>query len=145
MLRLPSRQQNDNGHIRGNILAALCATKNTGEFHWIIYVVKVCICCYMLQVGLSSSHSWPQLQDASSGVKFHAHNDSGASYWRYEMADWSGMQSSSCIAMCKIGRVHDIDNIDVDIAKMDEIFKVIPMAVPDIDLSIVGGKLTCRT
>ena len=99
----------------------------------------------MLQVGLSSSHSWPQLQDASSGVKFHAHNDSGASYWRYEMADWSGMQSSSCIAMCKIGRVHDIDNIDVDIAKMDEIFKVIPMAVPDIDLSIVGGKLTCRT
>ena len=49
-----------------------------------------------------------------------------------------------CITLTRIGRVRDVDNIEAEIEKMDEILKKIPMTVSDVDVPQVGGQFTCR-
>ncbi|KAI0633086.1 hypothetical protein C8Q77DRAFT_1158508 [Trametes polyzona] len=105
------------GHEPGNIHAALCDTGNVGEFHWVIY-----LCTTNRQ-----------------GYKFHAHNKMNTEPWRYHTDLWDGMDSRSCIAFTKIGRLaqgqthHDIDAV----------VRTIPMAVPDVDRPRFHRSFTC--
>ena len=65
--------------------------------------------------------------------------------WRYERAPWSAMDPLyDCITLTRIGRIRDIDHIEAEIEKMDEVLKKIPMTVSDIDVPLVGGQFTCR-
>ena len=60
------------------------------------------------------------------------------------MAGWADGDSERCVTMSKIGRIRNPDDIEGDLAKMDEILRAIPLTVPDVDLPYVGGRFTCR-
>ena len=65
--------------------------------------------------------------------------------WRYERAAWSAMDPLyDCITLTRIGRIRDLDHIETEIEKIDEILKQIPMVVSDVDVPLVGGQFTCR-
>ncbi|KAI0369522.1 hypothetical protein BV20DRAFT_352972 [Pilatotrama ljubarskyi] len=107
----------EDGHVPRNIMVALCATEDSGSYHWLIYLCM----------------------SNRRGYKFHAHNDNGKSYWRYEYKAWNGMDSASCVAFTKIGRLAD----DLTPDDIDEAVKTIPMAVPDRDRPRFGDRFTC--
>ncbi|KAI0354169.1 hypothetical protein OH77DRAFT_512759 [Trametes cingulata] len=99
------------GHVPGNILAALCSTKYSGEYHWLIYV-----CLVSLET-----------------VTFYD------GPWEYHTAEWTAMDSETCVALTKIGRLAP----DVTWNDVDNVVQTIPMAVPDKDRPRFGERFTC--
>ncbi|KAI0772389.1 hypothetical protein BD413DRAFT_41725 [Trametes elegans] len=107
----------NDGHVPGNILAALCVTNTTGEYHWLIYVCT----------------------GKRDGVKLHAHDEMNTGPWRYHCGPWNAMDSITCVALTKVGCLpsgktpEDVHNIVKDIE----------MAVPDVDRPRFGNRFTC--
>ncbi|KAI0640319.1 hypothetical protein C8Q77DRAFT_126929 [Trametes polyzona] len=106
------------GHVPGNILAALCRTPDIGLYHWIIYLCTS-------DVG---------------GYKFHAHNSSNTRPWVYEKAEWAAIESERCVTLTKIGRLPHGKTVD----DVDAALRVIPInVVPDIDRPRFHSRFTC--
>ncbi|OJT11329.1 hypothetical protein TRAPUB_12129 [Trametes pubescens] len=105
------------GHVVGNILAALCTTDESGFYHWVIYVCT----------------------ENDSGYKFHAHNDSNKGPWRYHRGKWDALSSIHCVCITKIGRLAEGKTWE----DVDRAVEHIPMAVPDVDRPRFGNMFTC--
>ncbi|KAI0651063.1 hypothetical protein C8Q79DRAFT_8236 [Trametes meyenii] len=98
------------------MLAGLCSTGNTGEYHCVVYV-----CTTLVQ-----------------GYKFHAHNAMNTAIWRYHCGPWNALDSAAYVALTKIGPLPQGKTWE----NVSDILKDIPMAVPDADRPVFGNRFT---
>ncbi|KAI0673220.1 hypothetical protein C8Q78DRAFT_1023634 [Trametes maxima] len=129
----------EDGHVPGNMLAGLCSTSNTGEYHWVIYVCTVCFGPCVSRFSMFSKSSSPLHKTLENGYKFHAHNAMNTAVWRYHCGPWNALDSSACVALTKIGRLPQGKTWE----NVNDILKDIPMAVPEADRPVFGNRFTC--
>ncbi|KAK0205977.1 hypothetical protein DFS33DRAFT_1240702, partial [Desarmillaria ectypa] len=109
---------------KNDVCAVLTSTSMAGVFFWSLYLVVA-----------------TNLQDSSTGYKFHATNKIGTAPWQYECVLWVNTQSEDSIPVTftKIGRIPD----DWNYSYLDYFLSSIPMSIPDIDRAR-EPRFTCR-